>query len=149
MTRRMVLGALREKLLAEMEDIEAQLHSLQDSLRAETKSSAGDKHETGRAMIHQEMRQVNDTLTRAQHALRELTRMEDEEVQPERVAPGVLVATDGPWVLVGIALGKTAWKGQMVLGVSPQAPLAQAWHGAEVGDKVAMGPKTWTIKALL
>ena len=66
MTRRMVLGALREKLLAEMEDIEAQLHSLQDSLHAETKSSAGDKHETGRAMIHQEMRQVNDTLTRAQ-----------------------------------------------------------------------------------
>ena len=29
-----------------------------------------------------------------------------------------------------------------------QAPLAQAWHGAEVGDEVAMGPKTWTIKAL-
>ena len=131
-----------------VEEGQRHLASLKEALTAEAKSTAGDKHETGRAMIHQEMRQVHDTLQRSQSALRELTRMQKSSEPPSRVASGVLVETTGPWVLMGLPLGKLDLEGTMVLGVSAEAPLAKAWFGAEPGDEVRMGPSTFLIKAL-
>ena len=93
-------------LQAAVKEGESHLASLQGSLASEAKSTAGDKHETGRAMIHQEMRQVNDTLQRSQSALDELTRLRQVSIAPVRVASGVLVETTGPWVLVGLPFGK-------------------------------------------
>ena len=143
-----VLEALQLHLTEAVEEGRSNLTSLQEALTSEAKSTAGDKHETGRAMIHQEMRQVNDTLQRSQSALRELTRMQKSSELPSRVASGVLVETTGPWVLMGLPLGKLDLEGTMVFGVSAEAPLAKAWFGAEPGDEVRMGPSTFLIKAL-
>ena len=68
-----VFDALESHLQAAVMEGESHLSSLQDALSSEAKSTAGDKHETGRVIIHQEMRQVNDTLQRSQSALDELT----------------------------------------------------------------------------
>ena len=143
-----VFDALESHLQVAVSEVESHLSSLQDALTSEAKSTAGDKHETGRAMIHQEMRRVNDTLQRSQYALDELTRLRQVSVTPIRVAAGVLVETTGPWVLVGLPLGKLSLEEGLVLGVSPEAPLAQAWHGAKVGDEVRLGSSTLQIVAL-
>ena len=143
-----VFDALESHLQAAVMEGESHLSSLHDALSAEAKSTAGDKHETGRAMIHQEMRQVNETLQRSQSALDELTRLRQVSIAPVRVAAGVLVETTGPWVLVGLPFGKLSLDGGLVLGVSVEAPLAQSWHGAQVGDEVRLGPSTLQIVAL-
>ena len=148
MTRSQVFEALELHLSAAVKEGDRHLSSLQEALASEAKSTAGDKHETGRAMIHQEMRQVNDTLQRSQSALRELTRIQKSPEPPSRVASGVLVETTGPWVLMGLPLGKLDLDGTVVLGVSSEAPLAKAWFGAKPGDEVSMGPSTFLIKAL-
>ena len=80
--------------------------------------------------------------------LRELTRMQKSSEVPFRVATGVLVETSGPWVLMGLPLGKLDLGGALVLGVSAEAPLAKAWLGAKPGDEVCMGPSTFLVKAL-
>ena len=143
-----VLEALESHLMAAVEEGQSHLASLQEALTSEAKSTAGDKHETGRAMIHQEMRQVNDTLQRSQSSLQEMIRMQKSSEPPVRVASGVLVETTGPWVLVGLPFGKLNLDGALVLGVSSEAPLAKSWHGAKSGDEVRMGPSTLLIKAL-
>ena len=143
-----VLEALELHLTEAVEEGRSHLLSLQEALTSEAKSTAGDKHETGRAMIHQEMRQVNDTLQRSQSTLKELKRMQKASVAPAIAAPGVLVETSGPWVLVGLPFGKLNLEGTLVLGVSSEAPLAKAWHGAKPGEEVRMGPSTFLIKAL-
>jgi hypothetical protein len=148
MTRSQVFEALESHLMDAVKEGDWHLSSLQEALASEAKSTAGDKHETGRAMIHQEMRQVNDTLQRSHSALRELTRMQKPSEPPSRVAFGVLVETTGPWVLMGLPLGKLDLEGTVVFGVSAEAPLAKAWFGAEPGDEVRMGPSTFLIKAL-
>ena len=127
---------------------EGQATSLKEALTAEAKSTTGDKHETGRAMIHQEMRQVNDTLQRSQSALQELKRMQKTSDAPAFVASGVLVETNGPWVLVGLPFGKLNLDGVLVLGVSSEAPLATAWRGAKPGEEVRMGSSAFLIKAI-
>lgn len=148
MTKNDIFDALESQLHAAVEEGQGHLASLQEALASEAKSTAGDKHETGRAMIHQEMRQVNDTLQRSQSALFELARLRQSKADPVRVATGVLVQTTGPWVLVGLPLGKLSIQGGLVLGVSPEAPLAKAWHGAQVGDEVRLGPSPLQIVAL-
>ena len=65
-------------------------------------------------MIHQEMRQVNDTLQRSQSTLQELKRMQKASVVPVFVTSGVLVETSGPWVLVGLPFGKLNLEGTLV-----------------------------------
>ncbi len=45
-----------------MQTVEEIIHSHQKSLQSETKSSAGDKHETGRAMIQLEMEKASQQL---------------------------------------------------------------------------------------
>ena len=148
MTKNSVFEALESHLTGAVEEGQSHLASLQEALTSEAKSTAGDKHETGRAMIHQEMRQVNDTLQRSQSALQELKRMQKAAVAPAFVASGVLVETTGPWVLVGLPFGKLNLDGALVLGVSSEAPLAKAWRGAKPGDEVRMGPSTFLIQAL-
>ena len=148
MTKNDIFDALESHLQAAVGEAQGHLASLQEALMSEAKSTAGDKHETGRAMIHQEMRQVNDTLQRSQSALQEWTRMKQVQTAPVQVASGVLVETTGPWVLVGLPLGKLSLEGGLVLGVSPEAPLAQAWHGAKVGDEVRLGSSMLQIVAL-
>ena len=148
MTKNDIFDALESHLQAAVGEAQGHLASLQEALTSEAKSTAGDKHETGRAMIHQEMRQVNDTLQRSQSALQEWTRMKQVQTAPVQVASGVLVETTGPWVLVGLPLGKLSLEGGLVLGVSPEAPLAQAWHGAKVGDEVRLGSSMLQIVAL-
>ena len=148
MTRSQVFEALESHLMAAVKEGDWNLSSLQEALASEAKSTAGDKHETGRAMIHQEMRQVNETLQRSQSALRELTRMKMSSESPARVVSGVLIETTGPWVLMGLPLGKIDLNGTVVIGVSSEAPLAKAWFGSKPGDEVCLGPSTFLIKAL-
>ena len=107
-----MLEALELHLTEAVEEGRSHLTSLQEALTSEAKSTAGDKHETGRAMIHQEMRQVNDTLQRSQSTLQELKRMQKASVVPVFVSSGVLVETSGPWVLVGLPFGKLNLEGR-------------------------------------
>ena len=148
MNKKAICEAVVDHLLVQKDEVWKNLESLKESLSAESKSTAGDKHETGRAMIQQEIEKVEGTFLRIDEALDIVLRIKNSEQLPTRVASGVLVETNGPWVLVGVALGRMKSGESDIVCASNAAPLAQAWHGAEVGDEVAMGPKTWTIKAL-
>ena len=132
----------------DLAEARARMASLKESLGAESKSSAGDKHETGRAMIHLEQERVQDTLGRLEHMRGILVQRAAAGKAIQRVSPGALVETTGPWVLVGVPLGKVQLPNALVLCVGAEAPLALQWHGAKPGDEVALGPQKFTIQAI-
>ncbi|MGB1480469.1 MAG: hypothetical protein ACPG66_03740 [Flavobacteriales bacterium] len=146
--KRRIVNALSAHLEVQHAQASDRLISLQEALESESKSSAGDKHETGRARVHEEMRQVNQTLQRIEAQRSELDLILKRSSAPERVAPGVLVETDGPWVLMGLALGRMQVDELLVYSVSNEAPLAQAWRGALLGEKVKLGPSITTVRGL-
>ena len=90
-------------------------------------------------MIHQEMRQVNDTLQRSQSALQELKRMQKASVAPAFVASGVLVETTGPWVLVGLPFGKLNLDGAFVLESAQRLPWQRPGMGPNQEKRCAWG----------
>ncbi|MDA0729061.1 MAG: hypothetical protein O3B70_06695 [Bacteroidetes bacterium] len=143
-----ILSQLQADLRRQEFEANQRLDSLKEALESEAKSTAGDKHETGRAMIHQEMAQVHDTLKRVERHHADLQRMIQSGRIPLRVATGVLVETDGPWVLLGLGLGRLVVNDQEVLAISAEAPLARQLQGCKEGDEVRVGAQTWVIRHL-
>ena len=146
--RDIILKHLLDHVDKDLTEAKARMASLKESLGAESKSSAGDKHETGRAMIHLEQERVQDTVGRLEHMRGILIQSAAQDKVIQRVSPGALVETTGPWVLVGVPLGKVQLPDALVLCVGAEAPLAQQWHGAQPGDQVALGPQQLTIQAI-
>ena len=77
-------------------------------------------------MIHQEMRQANESVVRAQQTFQALSKLKQGRGGAERVVEGVLVETNGPWVLIGVALGRLVVNHEEVVGVSAEAPLTSS-----------------------
>ena len=146
--REIILKHLMGHVDKDLEEAKARMASLKESLGAESKSSAGDKHETGRAMIHLEQERVQDTVGRLEHMRGVLVQRATQGKAIQRVSPGALVETTGPWVLVGVPLGKVQLPDALVLCVGVEAPLAQQWHGAQPGDQVVLGSQQLTIQAI-
>ena len=146
--RDIILKHLLDHVDKDLTEAKARMASLKESLGAESKSSAGDKHETGRAMIHLEQERVQDTVGRLEHMRGILMQRAAQDKVIQRVSSGALVETTGPWVLVGVPLGKVQLPDALVLCVGAEAPLAQQWHGAQPGDQVALGPQQLTIQAI-
>jgi len=109
------------------------LDDLKESGANETKSTAGDKHETALAML-----QIEQANTRAQ--LQEVLNQQAalEKINPalsaEMVLNGSLVKTDRGYLFVSIALGKAMVDGIAVIALSPQSPLGQKLMGLKVGE---------------
>lgn len=106
-------------------DLEASILDTQRSSQSDTKSSAGDKHETGRAMAQLEIEKQQVSLGNL-IAMRDVLARLDPTVPQERVREGALVRTDRGLFYIAVGLGRLVVEGQEVLAMSPQAPLAEA-----------------------
>jgi hypothetical protein len=94
----------------------------------ETKSSAGDKHETGRAMAQLDQEKNSKHLQEAillKHTLEKL----NWEQRADKVMPGSLVITNKGNFYIAIPAGKLMVDNIQYFAVSPAAPIAQAMMG--------------------
>jgi len=102
-------------------------------LHDDNKSSAGDKHETGRAMAHLEVEN-------RQGALQNLTKMNaalkqfDPAKSYNQIVPGALVVTDKGIFYVTISLGKLIVNEEEIMVISYQAPIIAALKNTPVGS---------------
>ncbi|HEX8351013.1 MAG TPA: 3-oxoacyl-ACP synthase [Hymenobacter sp.] len=123
--------------------IDASQHAMQaaqESANNETKSSAGDKYETGRAMAQEERNrnavQLNETLK----LQAELARI-DPEKSCDTVRPGALVTTNLGLFYISISAGKLTVDGRDYFAVSAAAPVAAALSGKRAGEEVLFNGK--------
>ena len=126
----------------------AGMQAAQESSNSETKSSAGDKYETGRAMAQQERDRHAAQLHEAQQLLAALQKI-NPELPSTAVRPGAVVATTLGLFYFSIGAGKllTA-EGQEFLAVSPGAPVAAALSGRRAGEEVVFNGKPVRIAAV-
>jgi len=113
-------------------DLEASILDTQCSSQSDTKSSAGDKHETGRAMAQLEIEKQQVSLGNLL-AMRDVLARLDPTVAQERVREGALVRTDRGLYYIAVGLGRVLVDGQEVMVMSPQAPLAEALQRTPIG----------------
>jgi hypothetical protein len=121
------------------------MDSLRESLGSEGKSSAGDKHETGRAMVQMEMERAVNDWKLAQALEADLRRRAPAEGPPARW--GSWVQTDSGHVLIAAPLGAITTPHGKVHVISAASPLAQALlvPGAMLGDEVHFNGRTQKV----
>jgi transcription elongation GreA/GreB family factor len=108
----------------------------QESSNTETKSSAGDKYETGRAMAQQERDRHAMQLHEAQQLLAAIQKI-NPDLGSDTVRPGALVATSLGLFYLSVGAGKLQTvDGQAFLAVSPAAPVVMALSGRRAGEEV-------------
>lgn len=127
--------------------LEATLHDLRESVANETKSTAGDKYETARAMIHIEQENTGRQL---QEALAQKAQLEQLELDRDaaRIIAGSLVKTNQGYVFTGPGLGKITVDGERVICVSLQAPLGMKLAGAIVNDQIIVNGIAYIIESI-
>lgn len=127
--------------------LDADIAALHESRQSDTKSSAGDKHETGRAMVDQELGQLNQQ--------REKTvRMRADVIALPSMAfdvaqTGAVVETDRLLYFISVSHGKVnADAGKTVYALSPVSPAAQAMLGKSAGDEFTVNGVVQRIVAV-
>lgn len=135
------------RLIEQIEAAQQDIHSLRQSLEGEAKSTAGDKHETGRAMIQMDMERASERLHEGLERLAAAKKwfMECEAQSWEAIRVGHAVETDDGSFLLGPPLGKITAHGLTCFALSTASPLGQQLMGKRVGDLVSTGSKTFTV----
>lgn len=134
---------LNEKIAA----LQQQANELQQSIAAETKSSVGDKYETGRAMLHLEQEKNNHHIREAQDQRTMLQHLERHSLS-EKIVPGSLVKTNKGWFFISGAFGKISLEEGMIMAISPVSPLGKSLLNRTVADTVKVLEATYTIEAI-
>jgi transcription elongation GreA/GreB family factor len=136
---------LQTLLQTRIEEAQTAIASTYAARNDDTKSSAGDKHEVGRAMIQQELDKQEAQLAKLQGLQQELARIPLDRTF-DRVVFGSLVSTDVGEYLIAIGLGPVKIKGETVFVVSLASPIGQLLKDKEVGEVVDFNGKRITIK---
>jgi hypothetical protein len=149
MTSKPVLHALCHAFIEErIAAARTAMQAAQESSSSETKSSAGDKYETGREMANAERDRNAAHMQQAQQLQAELARI-SPDAPCDTVRPGALVRTSMGQFYISISAGKLAVEGgPEVFAVSPAAPVAVALKGLRAGQEASFNGKTVRVEAV-
>lgn len=120
-------------LQTKIDTLEKLMNEAQDSANNETKSSAGDKYETSRAMMQNERDQHARQLAQAMQIQGMLAQIDATSNHP-KVTFGSLVKTKLANYFIAIAAGRLEVEGQKYYVISPQAPLAVSMLQKSTGE---------------
>ncbi len=133
--RQSLILQCRELLSGRKAEYLRELRNLDEAAAGETKSSAGDKYETGREMIAQARNLIARNLAEAEAGLETLGRMAAAPLG-DRIGFGSLVETSLGWHLIGASLGETEIGGTVVRMISLASPIGAAIRGKAKGDRI-------------
>ncbi|MFY0650609.1 MAG: 3-oxoacyl-ACP synthase [Cyclobacteriaceae bacterium] len=117
-----------EEVSGKISLIQKAMKDAQESANSEEKSTAGDKHDTARAMSHIERDMYAKQLTEA-YALKKTLDAIDSTKTCESVETGALARTTSGTFFISCALGKIDIEGKTVFAISPISPMGKALLG--------------------
>lgn len=127
-----------------LETVEKMIQSHQKSLVSETKSSAGDKHETGRAMLQLEMEKAGQQLSSIQKMKETLAKINPSK-QSNLVSLGSLVETNLGNYYLSISAGQLTIQKETFFAISTSSLIGKLLLGKKQGDQLIWNGKKTQI----
>ena len=147
-TKEVLYNKCQDFLNNRLEGIEKTISDIQNALQSETKSSAGDKHETGRAMLQLEREKAGHQLAELQK-LSEILQKIDVKTTHNSIALGSVVETTESNYFICVSVGEIKLKSKSFYGISAATPMGQLLLSKTVGDEINFRDKTFTITEVL
>jgi len=131
--KRELLKKCNEVVDIKYETVTKIIASNKKALESETKSSAGDKHETGRAMLQLEMEKASQQFASIS-SMREVLRKMDVSKKNEIGKLGSLIFTNSGIYFLAISIGQININGSDIFVISPSSPIGNLLLGKIKGD---------------
>lgn len=122
------------------------LKELAEGAENASKSSAGDKHEIGRAMVQLEQEKIGNQLKEFEAMFTELQKLEHQN-KTETITKGSLIYTTSGIYYLSVALGKILVDSTVVFTLSPQSPLGKQFIGLKINNTVSFNGKISVIQS--
>jgi len=146
MNKSEILNLVKQKLTEKISILENLIAETRAS-NNDTKSSMGDKYETGREMLQQEINnlqvQLNEVLNQ-KAVLESLERTISKK--SEKVEKGAVVKTENGLFFISVSAGEIVFDSQKLIAISAESPLAKAMLGKTSGESFLLNGKSQTVQ---
>lgn len=144
---------IKERLYSQCSDfidvrfqtVQNTINEIQESLLSETKSSAGDKHETGRAMLQLEREKAGNQLAEVQKIKEVLSKI-DSTKSLKTIGLGSVVYTTNANYFIAISAGQLEVDNDKFYAISSSTPIGLLLLGKTVGDEVVFRDQSFRIE---
>ena len=110
----------------------------------DTKSSMGDKYETSREMLQQE---INNLQIQLNEHLKSQKILKNINPNPHKIVTlGSLVETEKGIFFIAVSLGELSFNQEKIFVISAESPLAKAMNGKKTGESFVVNNLSQIIK---
>lgn len=135
-TKEDVRAAAKRLIESRLGNIRSSLNDLDSAIRNDTKSSAGDKHETSRAMAHLEQEKLSGQLSLLESQLNAID---------TQLTNHSLIITDKGNFYVGVPLGKLNVNNTEIICISRTSPLGGLLYNVPVNSQVSLNSISYKV----
>jgi transcription elongation GreA/GreB family factor len=147
MLKSTVHQALTDVLVQKHEELTAIQSDASEGKSNDAKSSAGDKHEVGVAMVQLEQEKLGKQVQIIEEQFSLLSRI-DLSKNHLKISVGSLVDCEGQWYYFSIGHGVLHVDNQTIFCLNPQAPLGKEMLGKAEGDAVLFQGRKMVIQSI-
>ena len=135
MIKKILSSHCKAYLEKKIEILEQQKKSLQKDLTSEIKSSAGDKHETGRAMIQLELEKLGNQIHKIELNYQRLNTIKDFKTS-NIVSLGSIIFTDKANYYLAVAADSCKINSKVFYCISSQSPIGKLLIGKKTNQSI-------------
>ena len=138
-----IIEKIKKEIEGKIVDVKSNYENARESRNADTKSSAGDKYETGREMIQIEMNKLQALLSKYQSQLNLMASLDSKP--HELVKNGSLVKTNQGYFFIGLGLGKMQIETIEFFSISMDSPLGLQLKSKVKNDFYELAGKKYQV----
>lgn len=142
MNKSEILQIIQDKLSEKIATLEKMISETRAS-NNETKSSMGDKYETSREMVQQQINNLQVQLNEYVQARNSLKIINTKPHQT--VGLGSLIQTDKGLFYISVSLGEITFNEKKIFVISTESPLGKALFGKKKGEEISLNNMKQTI----
>ena len=136
-------------ILQRINTAETALKQSQEAGNDDTKSSAGDKFETTREMMQQDIARTKNLLFDGKQNLQLLSSLEGLPSGTETARNGSVVYTTKGIFYISISAGQLHVDDKVVFAISGVSPIGKLLTGKKIGDSFSFNQNEYTIQDIL
>ena len=148
MNKENVHRAILENVNERIQSLNSILKDTFQATAEDSKSSAGDKHETGVAMAQLEQEKLTKQINEFLLLKEALLKINPSKVHT-KIEVGSLVETNNGWYYFSVGLGAVKMNQTNIFAMNPLAPIGTLLNGKMKGEQVVFNGKTTKILNVL
>lgn len=139
-----VFQALQIEVNNRVSTLEKALDNSRAEMVSESKSTAGDKHETGRAMAQLEQEKLGRQVLSARELQQAIAQIKVQDKHDEIQFGSLVKASNGSFFF-SVGIGKLMVEGESIFCLTMTSPLGNVLRGKKAGDSIQFNGRTIEI----